>query len=70
MAHHVSKEGMQPSRENVKSVAEFTPLQTYAEFEAILGLVGQYGQFIKGFAHTAQPLHEHLSGEGVCKMGE
>ena len=25
LAHHISKEGMQPIRENLKSVAEFSP---------------------------------------------
>ena len=31
---------------------------------------GHYKQFIKGFAHVAQPLHEHLSGEGAHKNSE
>ena len=29
LAHHVSKEGIWPSKDNVKTVAEFTPPQTY-----------------------------------------
>ena len=28
LAHHVSKEGMWPSKENLKAVAEFVPPQT------------------------------------------
>ena len=63
MAHHVSKEGMQHSKENLKVVAEFTLPQTYTKIRAFLGLVGHYRQFIKGFAHVVQPLHKHLSGE-------
>ena len=70
LAHHVSKEGIWPSKENLKAVAEFTPPQTYTEIWAFLGLVGHYRQFIKGFAHIAQPLHEHLSGEGGSKKNE
>ena len=31
LAHHVSKEGIQPTKENLKAVAEFTPPQTYME---------------------------------------
>ena len=31
LAHHVSKEGIWPSKENLKAVAEFTPPQTYTE---------------------------------------
>ena len=70
LAHHVSKEGIQPSKENLKAVAEFTLPQTYTEIWAFLGLVGHYQQFIKGFAHVAQPLHEHLSREGAGKKSE
>ena len=70
LAHHVSKEGMQPSKENLKAVAEFTPPWTYTEIRAFLGLVGHYRQFITGFACVAQPLHEHLSGEGAHKKSE
>ena len=40
MAHHVSKDGVQPSRENLKAVAEFAPPHTYTEIRAFLGLVG------------------------------
>ena len=70
LAHHVSKEGVWPNKENLKSVAEFTLPQTYMEIQAFLGLVGHYQQFIKGFAHIKQPLHKHLSVEGVNKKSE
>ena len=50
LAHHVSKKGVQPSKENLKVVAEFTPPQTYTKIQAFLGLVGHYRWFIKGFA--------------------
>ena len=70
LAHHVSKEGIFPSKENLKAVAEFTPPQTYTKIWAFLGLVGHYWHFIKGFAWVAQPLHEHLSGEGAGKKNE
>ena len=55
LAYHVSKEGMWPSRENLKAVAEFTPPQPYMEIQAFFGFVGHYRQFIKGFVHIAQP---------------
>ena len=31
LAHHVSKEGVQPSKENLKAVTEFAPPCTYTE---------------------------------------
>ena len=70
LAWHASKEGMWPSKENLKSVAGFAPPQTYMEIWAFLDFVGHYRQFIKGFACIVQPLHEHLSGAGACKKSE
>ena len=70
LAHHVSKKGGQPSKENLNAVAAFILPQTHTEIQAFLGLVGHYWQFIKGFAHVAQPLHEHLSREGAGKKSE
>ena len=70
LAHHVSKEGIWPSKETLKAVAEFALPQTYTEIQAFLGLVGHYWQFIKGFSCMAQPLHKHLSGEGAGKKNE
>ena len=70
LAHQVSKQGVQPSNTNLKAITECAPLQTYMEIQAILGLVGHYRQFIKGFAQIAQPLNEHLAGEGASRKLE
>ena len=51
-------------------MAEFALPQTYTKIQAFLGLVGHYLQFIKGFTYIMQPLHKHLSGEGVSKKNE
>ena len=42
LAHQISKEVVRPSKENLKTVAEFTPPQIYMEIQAFLGLVGNY----------------------------
>ena len=70
LAHHVSKDRVWPSKENVKAVAKFTPPEPYTEMQAFLALVGHYSQFIKGLTHIVQPLHEHLSGEGYRKKSK
>ena len=70
MANQVSKEGVQPSNLNLKAIAECTPPQTYTEVHAFLGLVGHYRRFIKWFTWIAQPLNDHLTGEGASKKSE
>ena len=40
------------------------------EIHAFLGLIGHYKQFIKGFTLIAQPLNEHLAGEGTSRKLE
>ena len=61
------KQGVWPSDANLKAFAECVPLQTYMEICAFLGLVSYYRQFIKGFRQIAQPLNEHLAGEGASR---
>ena len=46
------------------------PPQTYTEVHAFLDLVGHYRRFIKGFICIAQPLNEHLTGEGASRKSE
>ena len=70
LAHHVSKDSIWPSKENLKAVAEFAPPQTYTKIWVFLSLVGHYQWFIKGFANVAQLLHEHLFGEVAGKKSK
>ena len=70
LAHKVSKAGIRPSNTNVKAIAEYAPPKTYTEIRAFLGLVGHYRHFIKGFTQIAQPLNEHLAGEGASRKSE
>ena len=67
LAHHVSKEGILPSKENIKAMTEFAWPQTYTEIWAFLGLVGHYQWMIRRFACVVQPVHKHLSGEVASK---
>ena len=54
----------------MKAIAEYAPPKTYTEIRAFLGLVRHYRHFIKGFAQIAQPLNEHLVGEGASRKSE
>ena len=70
LAHWVCKQGVQPSNTNLKAIAECALPWTYTEIWAFLSLVGHYRQFMKGFVQIAQPLNEHLAGEGASKKSE
>ena len=70
LAHHVSKEGVQPSKKNLESIAQCPPPDTYTKVKSFVGLVGHYRRFIKGFAKIAAPLYNLTSGENKDKKSE
>ena len=70
LAHRVSKQGAWPSDVNLRAITECTPPQTYMKICTLLGLIGHYQQFIKGFAQIDQPLNKHLTGEGASRKSE
>ena len=70
LSHHVSKQGVQPSDANLRTITGCALPETSMDIHVFLGLVGHYWQFIKGFAQIAQPLNEHLAGEGVRRKLE
>ena len=60
LAHHISQEGIHPSRDNVHAIEDFPMLETFTQVFYglaghyrcfINGLAGHYRCFIKGFAH-------------------
>ena len=64
LAHHISKEGICPSQENVQAMEDFPMPETFMQ---VWGLAGYYGCFIKGFANIAWLLYDMLGKE--VKMG-
>ena len=60
LAHHISHEGIHPSRENVHTMEEFPMPETFIQVCAFCGLVEHYQHFIKGFAHIVRPLYDVL----------
>ena len=67
LVHHISSEGIHPSKENVCAIEEFPMLETYTQVRAFYGLAGHYCHFIRSFAHLACPLYDILGDE--VKMG-
>ena len=70
LAHHVSKEGVRPSKKNLESIAQCPPPDTYTKVKSFVDLVGHYRCFIKGFAKIAAPLYDLTSGENKDKKSE
>ena len=70
LAHHVSKEGVLPSKKNLEAIAQCPPPDTYTKVKSFVGLVGHYRRFIKGFANIAAPLYDLTSGENKDKKSE
>ena len=67
LAHHVFREEICPSRDNVWAIEDFSMPETYTQVHTFCGLVGHYWHFIKGFAHIDRPLYNILGKE--IKMG-
>ena len=70
LAHHISKEGVLPSKKNLEAIAQCPPPDTYTKVKSFVGLVGHYRRFIKGFANIAAPLYDLTSGENKDKKSE
>ena len=70
LAHHVSKEGVLPSKKNLEAIAQCPPPDTYTKVKSFVGLVGHYRHFIKGFNNIATPQYNLTSGENKDKKSE
>ena len=70
LAHHVSKDGVKPSKKNVASIISCSPPKTYNDIRSFTGVVGHYKHFIKGFMHIAAPLYDLISRDNKDKKSE
>ena len=70
LAHHVSKDGVKPSKKNVASIIACLPPKTYTYNRSFTGVVVHYRCFIKGFTHIGAPLYDLISGDNKDKKSE
>ena len=70
LAHHVSKDGVKPSKKNVASIVACLFPKTYTDIRSFTGVMSHYRCFIKGFAHIAVPLYDLISGDNKDKKSE
>ena len=66
----MNQKGVLPSKENLESIAQCPPPDTYTKVKSFVGLVGHYRHFIKGFAKIAVPLCDLTSGDNKDKKSE
>ena len=70
LAHHVSKQGVQPSKKKLGVNCSMSATGHLHQGEVFWGLVGHYRCFIKDFAKIAAPLYDLTSGENKDKKSE
>ena len=70
LAHHVSAEGIRPAHSNVEAIKRLPYPTSYTGIRGLLGLLGHYRRFIKGFSQKTHFLSQYLSGEGASKKKE
>ena len=63
LVHHVSCEGICPSKENMHVIEEFPMLETYTQVRAFCGLAGNCHCFIEGFTLLSHPLYDILGNK-------
>ena len=70
LAHHVSRKGVRPSRDNLKAIAETPAPANYTGIRSFVNLAGHYRRFIRNFSKKAKPLTDLLQGENAAKKKE
>ena len=63
LGHEISKDGMLPGDDNVRSIAELAPPSTFTGIRRFLGATGYFRRFIKNYAKIAKPLNDLLGCE-------
>ena len=63
LRHTVLKDGVWPSQNNLKGIAEMAPPKTFTGVREFTGATGFYRRFIKNCSKIAKPLNDLLSGE-------
>ena len=70
LGHHVLKDGVRPSQDNLKVFTECTLPQTYTDIQAFYGLGRSLQRVHQRICTYSLTLHEYLSGDGAGKKSE
>ena len=63
LTHCVTKDGVQPSKEHVKAITDFSEPDSCTLIQWLVGVVGHFRHFVAPFAQLARPLNNHLEGD-------
>lgn len=60
LGHILTKEGIKPNPNKIKTIQELTLPKTEKQIKSFLGLTGYYRKFVKDYAKVAQPMTKYL----------
>jgi len=60
LGHHISKEGIRPTKSRVKAIHEAPAPQNKVELQSFLGMLTYNSKFMPLLSHTLHPLHQLL----------
>ena len=58
LAHHVTKDGVQPSEEHMKAITNFPEPDSYTSIRQFVGMVGHFRHFIAHFACSGKAIKQ------------
>ena len=70
LGHHISAQGIWPSCDKLRAIAEYPEPTTYTSIRGFIGIIGHHRWFIKDFAKIAEPLHDYTRGDLYKKKKE
>ena len=70
LGHHISAEGLRPTKEKVRAIADAPAPQDVSQLRSFLGLVNYYGKFLPQLSSTLAPLYRLLEKKQRWSWGE
>ena len=69
LGHHISADGLRPTQEKVRAIAEAPAPRNVSQLRSFLGLVNYYGKFLPNLSSTLAPLHRLLQKKSTWTWG-